>query len=219
MKSIKGKNFFSSWSGGKDACLALYRAQEAGAVPKVLLTMVEADGLKSRSHGLPTALLEEQAKLLGIPLVMAKTKNTEYEKNLIQQMELFKTNGIEFGVFGDIDLQAHYDWVARVTNSVGVDYYQPLWKEDRRSLLKQFIDYGFKTTIVATKNGVLDDSFLGRVMDDKLILELEVLGIDACGEDGEFHTFVTDGPLFSSAVTLNYNGIRREEKYCYLNYK
>jgi diphthine-ammonia ligase len=200
--SLNNSNFFCSWSGGKDSCLALYRSIKEGNHPKALLTMLVEDGQRSRSHGLPIHIIEEQAKVLGVPLRVCSASWSNYEENFTNVLKDLKNQGIEAGVFGDIDIEDHQKWVQKVCSKVQMDSYHPLWKEARRSLLMEFISLGFKATIVAVKEGVLDKSFLGKILDESLVLEIEKLGVDACGEEGEFHTVVTDGPIFSSPINI-----------------
>lgn len=194
--------FFSSWSGGKDSCLALYRAIQAGGESRVLLTMLVENEERSRSHGLPVSVIEHQAAALGIPLVVRGASWGNYEEKFTQVISEFREAGIETGIFGDIDLEDHRIWVERVCSSVNIKATLPLWQEPRRNLVEEFIRLGFKATVVAVKDGVLDREFLGRTLDDNVISELESLGVDAAGEEGEFHTVVTDGPIFSAPLYL-----------------
>jgi uncharacterized protein (TIGR00290 family) len=202
MKSIRDHNFFCSWSGGKDSCLALYHAIQNGGSPKYLLTMLAEDSQRSMSHGLPITLFQEQAKALGIPLIARPTSWDDYEDTFLSTLHEFKKNGVEFGVFGDIDLEKHLQWCQRVCFTKNIHPYHPLWKRGRRELLDEFVGLGFKATIIAVRQGVLDESFLGRILSEEAIQEIEDVGIDASGEAGEYHTVVTDGPIFSHPVHL-----------------
>jgi len=200
------QDFFCSWSGGKDSCLSLYRALQEGHNLRLLLTMLIENGERSRSHGLPVSVIEKQASSLDVPLVVCPASWENYEEQFIHTIKNFRQQGIEVGVFGDIDLDGHKSWVERVCALVSIKPYHPLWKEPRRSLLMEFIELGFKAVVISVKDGVLDKSFLGRTLDERLILEFESLGIDASGEEGEFHTVVTDGPIFSFPVDLEFKG-------------
>ncbi len=199
---IKNMPFFCSWSGGKDSCLSLYHAIRKGGKPKKLITMLTINGKKTRSHGLPIEVIMEQSKALGIPLETCSTSWGEYEKNFIHLIKGMKHEGIDFGVFGDIDIEKHREWVERVCQLVETEPYLPLWKKKRSSLVKEFIAAGFKAKIVAVKDDVLDRSFLGRELDLILIEEFRKIGIDVSGENGEYHTVVTNGPIFSKEIEL-----------------
>ncbi len=120
MAIVEEKHFFCSWSGGKDACLALYHAIREGGVPRFLVTMEYEEGGASRGHRLPIGLIGKQASLIGIPLITRKTSWEGYEEALISILEGLRQEGVEVGVFGDIDLEEHREWVSRVCSSVGM---------------------------------------------------------------------------------------------------
>lgn len=189
-------NALSSWSGGKDSCFALMKAKEAGMQPAVLLNVMNESGKISRSHGIPESILQSQAKAAGIPIHLICSSWQAYEKNFIDALSSLKEQyQLTDAVFGDIDLQAHRDWEEKVCTSAGLRAYLPLWLEDRRKLVFEMLDAGIKTMIVSC-NAVMGPSFLGKTITPELVDELESLGIDACGENGEFHTLVYDCPLF-----------------------
>lgn len=196
------KKRFCSWSGGKDSCLAFHRSTVDGAKPSVLVTMLAEDGRRSRAHGLSTSALGAQASALGVRLITRATSWGDYEDNFLYVVGALRDEGVSAGVFGDIDVEGHREWVERVCRQAGVEAVLPLWRSDRRTLLDEFISAGFKATIVSVKDGVLDRRFLGRTLDNVAIEELEALGIDISGEGGEYHTFVTDGPMFRSPVKV-----------------
>lgn len=200
---VYNQPFFCSWSGGKDSALALYYALREGGQAKALFTMFTENGDRSRSHGLSRQLINEQAKALKIPLQTKEASWNDYEAQFLTGLSNFQRRDIKTGVFGDIDIETHRLWVERVCSSAEVKAYHPLWKKNRRDLLMELIDLGFKAMIVTVKDGVLDKGFLGQILDYRLINELEELGIDACGEAGEFHTVVFDGPIFSFPLQLD----------------
>lgn len=217
MTSIKRQHFFCSWSGGKDSCLALYHAIQSEGIPKALLTMFTEDGERSRSHGLPIGVIQQQAKALGIPLFARNASWDEYEDVLTCALRDFKQQEIGCGVFGDIDLEPHLEWVKRVCSSVAVEAYEPLWKKSRHDLLEEFLHLGFAATIVAVKQDALDMSFLGQSLDRQIVLEMEKAGIDVSGEEGEYHTVVTNGPLLSSPIHIKSRGQVVRNGYCFLD--
>ena len=209
--SLAASRFFCSWSGGKDAYLALQRAVERGGVAAALVCMLHEDGGVSRGHGLPLALLEEQAAALGVPLVTRATTWDGYESTFVALLHELRAQGIEAGVFGDIDLQAHRDWVESVCEVSGLGCHLPLWQEPRRRLLGEFLAGGSRATIVAVDSSKLGAEFLGLELDDAVIARLEAAGADACGEEGEYHTMVTSAPLFSRPVPLVWDGIEERD--------
>jgi diphthine-ammonia ligase len=217
MTLIKDCSFFCSWSGGKDSCLALYKAIQKGGIPKALLTMLTEDGERTRSHGLPVNVIQRQAGALGIPLIACKSSWNDYEENFLSAIRKFKRDGVVYGVFGDIDLEPHLQWVERVCSSVAIQPYEPLWKRERPDLLNEFLGLGFKAMIIAIKQGALDNSFLGRILDQQVITDIKKAGCDASGEKGEYHTVVTDGPIYSSAIHIEKRGQVIHDGYCFLD--
>jgi diphthine-ammonia ligase len=202
MKSIDGRSFVCSWSGGKDSCLALYHAIHNGGKPEYLFTMMTEDGQRSRSHGLHLSMIQEQSRLLGIPLRTAASSWGDYEERFLTALKEFKEQGIEYGVFGDIDIHEHRRWCEKVCAIAELQPYHPLWKRDRQELLYELIELGFDATIIAIKEGKLSRSFLGKKISSKLIRDLNRVGIDVSGEAGEYHTVVTGGPIFSSSIDI-----------------
>ncbi len=195
---------FVSWSGGKETSLACYQAMQAKNLKvKYLLNMVSEDGKRSRSHGLSSTLLRAQSDAMNIPIIQKKSTWESYEKVFKKAVSELKKEGIKIGIFGDIDLQEHRDWVERACKKIDIKPLLPLWKEDREELLKEFIRIGFKAIVVATKADLLGKEWLGRKIDEELIKDLKkVNGVDLCGEKGEYHTFVYDGPLFKKRIEI-----------------
>ena len=215
-RSIEGRPFFCSWSGGKDSCLALYHALRDQGKPRALLTMLSEDGITSRSHALPKPLIEEQARCLGLQPLFRSATWEQYEAEFVSALHDLKRSGVEVGVFGDIDVESHREWVRRVCSAAGIVPVHPLWMRDRRELLKEFVGLGFKARIVVINEQKLDVRFLGKTIDDQTITEMEEAGIDPSGELGEYHTVVTDGPIFSSRLEIKTAGQERHEGYSFL---
>ena len=213
------KTFVMSWSGGKDSALAYYRAVLEGHAPIALLTMFEEDGSKSRSHGLPIEILEAQAERMGLPLEIGKADWSGYEQEFIKQLKKFKNEGIEMGVYGDIDLEDHRAWVQKVSAEADIEVSHPLWGRPRRELLEELIAEGFKAVITVVDTARMDAKFLGREFTVELIEELEALGVDACGEEGEFHTVIIDGPIFVEALPVVFGGVLEAGQYRVLDVK
>jgi diphthine-ammonia ligase len=196
------KNSLCSWSGGKDSCFALLQAIQQGYSPKVLLNVLNEEGKISRSHGIPSAILQKQAAATGMPLYLISSSWEAYEKNFTAALDKLKTEyQLTHAVFGDIDLQPHRDWEEKVCGNAGLTAVLPLWQQDRRTLVMQMLEAGIKTMIVSC-NETMGERFIGELLTAELVDELEAMGIDACGENGEFHTLVLDCPLFSKPVNV-----------------
>ncbi len=195
--------WFVSWSGGKDSCLAMHRHIAAGAgKPTALVTTFVEEGDRTRGHHLSSTVLETQAAALGVPLIARPTSWAEYTAVFADTMRELVATGVTEGVFGDIDLDAHREWVETVCGTTGVRAFEPLWLEPRAKLLDDFLGAGYEAVVVALRPAQLDPALLGRTLDASLIAEFEAAGIDACGEEGEYHTVVVDGPGFAHRVEL-----------------
>jgi diphthine-ammonia ligase len=194
---------FASWSGGKDGCLAVYRATHSGMDVRYLANMVSEDGQRSCSHGILAAVIKKQAEALGIPIVQKPTTTETYEVVFVEMLKNFKREGIGGGVFGDIDFAPHREWDEKVCRKAGVAPHLPLWGGDQKKLIEEFIDAGFKAMVVAVKAELFGKEILGRVIDKKFLDFLAGLkGITLCGEAGEYHTLVVDGPLFNKRLEI-----------------
>jgi uncharacterized protein (TIGR00290 family) len=191
-------NSIVSWSGGKDSCLALWRAQKTMAVSG-LLTALDETGLKARSHGVTRELLCAQAQALGLQNHFIVASWTDYEQLFINKLLQIAQAGHSHVVFGDIDLLAHREWEEKVCAQAGLVAQLPLWDENRQSLVEEFLDLGFKARVVCVDGRFLDASFVGCEFDRDFLARLPP-SVDACGENGEFHTFVYDGPNFTHPV-------------------
>ena len=209
--------FFCSWSGGKDSCLALHRMLVAGHRPRRLLTMLDESGARSHSHGLRPEVRRAQAGALGLPITFRSASWEDYETRFLDALAELKRAGLSAGVFGDIDVDAHRRWVERVSAEAGTTAHEPLWKCARRALLAEFLAAGFAARIVVVKESALDESFLGRTLDAGLVAEFEARGIDPSGENGEYHTVVTDGPVFSRPLGAAERGRACHDGYAFLD--
>lgn len=197
---------FVSWSGGKDSCLACYLATGSGLKVRYLANMITEDGKRSWTHGQTPELLQVQAQAMGIPLVQRRTTGETYEDEFISMLRSFKTQGIDGGVFGDIDLAEHRQWVERVCRQVEITPHLPLWEKSQDKILRDFVHLGFEAIVVAAKADLFGEEALGQKIDWDFIKHLEELrrtkGITLCGESGEYHTLVIDGPLFQKRLEI-----------------
>jgi diphthine-ammonia ligase len=210
------KPFLSSWSGGKDSCFAFMKALELGMTPKMLLNMMNENGKISRSHGIPEMILHRQAGMLNLPITTVPTTWNDYELKFIGALkEIKEKEKVETAVFGDIDLQPHRDWEEKVCALVGIEAFLPLWQKDRKTLVLEMLQAGIKTAIVSC-NEVMGISFLGRIIDEELVEELESIGIDACGENGEYHTLVLNCPLFENEIMVEFGERVNHNNYWFI---
>lgn len=192
---------FVSWSGGKDGALALHRAREQGIAVTTLLTMFDESGERSRSHGLSLPLMQAQADALGLRLVTARAGWADYEAVFTACLRRFAEEGITQGLFGDIDLAPHREWEERVCTAAGLEAVLPLWGEPRDALAQQVLALGFEPWIVCVNARWLDASYCGVRYDADFLARLPP-GVDACGENGEFHSFVAGGPGFAHTLPV-----------------
>jgi diphthine-ammonia ligase len=209
-------HFLTSWSGGKDSCYAMMQAMANGFEPKVVLNMMNENGKVSRSHGLPLAILNQQAQKMELPLEAVPATWGDYETTFIQTLKNLKAKfNLDAAVFGDIDLQPHKDWEDKVCEAASLQAILPLWQQDRMALVHEMLDSGI-TTMIVSCNTIMGEKYLGEILTKELAQELQLKGIDPCGENGEFHTLVLNCPLFSSAIELpNFTKITYNE-YCFI---
>lgn len=194
-----------TWSGGKDSALALYELQKGNGHKVVaLLTTLSEVYDRISMHGVRGILLEQQANSLGLPIekvyISKNSSNEEYEAKMREVLQKYLTAGVSSVVFGDIfleDLRKHReDNLAKI----GMKAIFPIWKKDPAELARGFIDLGFKAVITCVDSNVLDRAFVGKPYDQQFLSELPST-VDPCGENGEFHSFVYDGPIFQKRVS------------------
>ena len=194
-----------SWSGGKDCALALYEIRKTGNYEILsLLTTVTVDYGRISMHGVRRVLLEQQAESIGLPLeevfISKETSSEEYESKMRNTLAEFQKVGVSSVVFGDIYLEDVRKYREENLAKVGMKGVFQIWKRNTVELLRIFIDLGFKAIITCVDARVLDQKFVGRIIDDKFLTELPP-NIDSCGENGEFHSFVFDGPIFKERIS------------------
>jgi diphthine-ammonia ligase len=197
---------FVSWSGGKDSCFACYQAAQNGLKPVYLLNMVNVDAKQSWFHGLSPALMKMQAQAIGIPLVQRRTTMAGYETDFKKAVLALKKEGVSGGVFGDIDLAEHREWIEKTCQQVGVTPHLPLWGLPQEQVLSDFIKLGFEAVVLVAKADLFGEDWLGQRVDSSFFSYLSKLkqtnDTDFCGEAGEYHTFVINGPLFNQRVEV-----------------
>ena len=211
-----------SWSGGKDSSLALAALQADSRYEVVaLMTTVTADYERVSIHGVRRILLEAQAEALGLPLfevtLQPKSSNDQYEEAFLKGLEQIRMSHpqVRHIAFGDLylrDVREYREKLLQPTNFVPLF---PLWGRDTRELAREFIDTGFSATLVCVDTEQLSASFAGRAFDVALLDALPP-SVDSCGEGGEFHTFVSDGPIFSEAIAFELGErVLRDDRFAY----
>jgi len=197
---------YINWSGGKDSSLALYHTlnNKNYSVEK-LLTNVSGEYQRVSMHGVREELLEQQATAIGIPLqklvLTDQPSMIEYEEHMMRTMNQLQQERFTHSVFGDIFLEDLKIYRESQLTKVGMTAVFPLWKRNTTELIHEFIDLGFKTIVVCVNEKYLDKSFCGRIIDEDFIRDLPE-NVDVCGENGEFHTFVFDGPIFNNPIAF-----------------
>lgn len=213
------KKFIMSYSCGKDSTLALYRMIKQGHTPLSLLVTVDKKVCRSWFHGIPGDLLNDVSKSLDIPLLLVESEGNNYKETFEEALKTAKNNGAEACVFGDIDLEAHRTWCTDRCNEAGLEAIFPLWQEDREVLTYEFIDSGFKTVLKNVKLECLGEEFLGQILTKDVVQKIKATGSDPCGENGEYHSFVFDGPLFKNKINFEVGDNILTEVYGYLDIK
>ena len=204
MNLKKNVNVAVAWSGGKDSCLACFKAIEESYTVSNLLIMM-ADDTTSNFHLINSDLLDAQSNAIGIPIIKQVTSPDMYENNFRNALFDLKNKGVEGLVTGDVfDVALHEEgWLDRICHEVNLIPIRPLWHLDTKKILTEFINEGFKAILVRLKNEVMGLDWLGREINQKFYEDLLNLGtIDPCGEHGEYHSFVIDGPFFKNRIEI-----------------
>lgn len=207
-----------AWSGGKDSAMALWRLP-LEYQPTALLTNVQAAQKRVSMHGVRRNLIERQAAALGLPLSTVELpdapSNAEYEARTEAALAPFQAQGVAHIVYGDLflaDIRAYRDaHLARI----GMCGVYPLWERDTAALIRKFIAAGFRAIVTCVDTSQLDESFAGRELDETFLRDLPA-GVDPCGENGEFHTFVYAGPLFREPLSVTIGDVFWiDDRFCY----
>lgn len=194
---------FMSWSGGKDSALALYRAQQDGVPVAALVTTINSAQNRIAMHGVRRELLEQQAAALGLPLYAIELPEMPgmpaYESAVHNTHQQLRRDGFTQGVFGDIFLEDLKKYRETLLAKDGLQGIFPIWKEDSRAVVQQFLAAGFRAITVCVNSTYLPKHFCGRPLDELFFADLPPT-VDPCGENGEYHSFVFDGPIFPAPI-------------------
>lgn len=201
-----------SWSGGKDCCYSLYKALQEGHRPVCLITTIPAESHRTFGHGYKLHVLEAQSKSLGIPLEIIYVNENYRERFIETLLKLRLKWGIEGVVFGDLYLWEHRNWCEDVCSEAGVHSYFPFWIEPHQAsgALQDFLRSGFKSLIVRVRKGSLGAEWVGKYLDASFATHVNGR-ICPMGEAGEYHTLVTDGPLFKKPLSIIKSRIAEDE--------
>lgn len=208
-----------SWSGGKDSCLALYELLESRDYQvAALLTTVTRDYDRISMHGVRRTLLERQAASLGLPLhqvlIPKDATNEEYETRMAEALAHYRERGITSVVFGDLFLEDVRAYRDQFLAGHGMSGLYPVWHRDTRQFIREFIGLGFEAVVTCVNPQVLDQSFAGRMIDEEFLSSLPA-HVDPCGENGEFHSFVYDGPIFGERVNFSVGDVVSKGGFCF----
>jgi len=209
-----------AWSGGKDSALALYEILESGRYEVLkLLTTVTKNYDRISIHGVRRVLLEQQANALGFPLeitfISKGASDEEYENELLKTLKRQRDNDVSSVVFGDIFLEDIRRYREQILAKLGMNGIFPLWQRDTQVLARKFINLGFKAIITSIDSNVLTKDFVGREYNEQFLSDLPE-NVDPCGENGEFHSFVYNGPIFHESVSFKKGeNVLRENRFYY----
>jgi uncharacterized protein (TIGR00290 family) len=209
-----------SWSGGKDSAMALHDILSSPEYEvAALLTTVTEDYDRISMHGVRRSLLKQQAESLGLHLeevgISKQSSNEEYEFKMAEVLSRYREAGVTAVVFGDIFLEDLRKYREQNLAKLDMNGIFPLWKRDTHDLLQHFIRSGFKAVVVCVDTRTLDGRFAGREIDAGFVQELPAV-VDVCGENGEYHSFVYDGPIFKTRIAHTLGDVvLRDERFCY----
>lgn len=195
-------SYIVSWSGGKESCLACYEAISEGYKVSHLVNFISDEFKRVSFHGTEAKLVQLQSQSIGIPLLQKETTLTSYENEFKEAVQSLIPNGVKGMIFGDLYVEEHRDWVERVCGDLGIEAVLPLWGKNPEEVFSKFIDVGFEAVIVSAQSKLIEENWIGRVVDRNFMAYLRDRNIDLCGENGEYHTLVVNGPIFKRPIQL-----------------
>jgi diphthine-ammonia ligase len=205
--------YCASWSGGKDSCFACYLALKQGMRVSRLVHFERPNNL----HAVDPAMIRLQAELAGIPLVQRNVLQEEFEREFRMTVGSLKKDGLNGMIFGDIYLEPHKEWVDRTCAELGIEPVEPLWGRDTEGIITEFMNAGFETVVASGDQKLIDKKYIGKKMDSEFIGYLKSNNLDVCGEQGEFHTFVTKGPLFRGRIEIKSFEVTSRDGFWFLD--
>lgn len=203
-------NVYVSWSGGKDCYLAFLKAVEQGFAVTALATFVNREG-RNTAHGVDATVLGRQASALGLPLETEPVTWKEYEKGFLNVVARLKKEGVTGGVFGDINLLEHRQWIETRCRRQSIASFFPLWGMEETDVVRELLRRKARLLIVALRGDLLDEEWIGRELDEQFLQLCLERGLSPCGENGEYHTLVVGGPLFKENLKYKKGEILRKD--------
>jgi uncharacterized protein (TIGR00290 family) len=167
-------------------------------------------------HGVDPALIRLHADLTGIPMVQRKVSQEKFEQEFKMTVSSLKKEGIKGMIFGDIYLEPHKEWVDRTCAELGIEAVEPLWGRKTEDIIREFLGPGFETIVASGDQKLIEKEWIGRKMDDAFIEYLKARNLDVCGESGEFHIFVTAGPLFKGKIDITRSEVVARDGFWFL---
>ena len=212
---MKNKKFVASLSGGKDSSQAVLRAIQMGYEPLFFFTTFNKENQRNFFHGMDVETIQKISSITGVPLHKVETDNDSYCFDFDVILKKAKDEGADLCVFGDIDIESHREWGKKMCEKSGLETLYPLWQIPRKKVINDFIDEGFEAVVNIVDTTKVPESFLGRIFDRKLIEDFEKIGVDPCGESGEFHTFVFNAPYFSEKIEYTLSDVQLKNNHAY----
>ena len=195
--------YAASWSGGKDGCLACYRAIQQGYPVQILLNTISERYQRVRFHGTPARLLHAQAEAMGLALLQWPTPDDTYEEAFQAALRELLSRGVTGVVFGDIYPEENRDWCRRMCANVGLEAVHPIFGMESQAVMDEFLSAGFEAVVVSGRPDYFSAAQMGQRLGPEFLAWCAAqAGLDVCGEKGEYHTVVVDGPLFKQRLAL-----------------
>lgn len=205
------------WSGGKDSALALHRARGAGIEVTRLINFYDAATGRVRFHATRIEMIQAQAAAAGIELQAIGTSWPEMEGRLVAELARLRSEGFVGVVLGDIHLADVRAWYEERVTAAGLEHIEPIWGEPPAELVREFVQTGGRAVVTCVDLTSLDPSWLGRTIDERFVDEVTAVGIDPCGENGEYHSFAFQSPIFAGAVGWRPGQLRSESRFSQLD--
>ena len=205
------------WSGGKDSALALHKAKAAGLDVTLLINFHDSATGRVRFHATRVEAIQAQAHAADIELRAIGTSWPEMEGRFCEELAVLRANGFAGVIFGDIHLVGVRNWYEERVTQAGLLHVEPIWEQQPATLLSEFVEMGGRAVITCVDTSRLDSSWLGRIVDERFVVEIGATGADPCGENGEYHSFAYQSPDFRHWVGWRPGDVRSESGFSQLD--